>query len=144
MKKISVNILCDEFYVADSLRELASNIECGDLLDGMEYGSVEVSGDHYTADVKIVNIEKTPAEKLYAIMEAARTCNFKDEIEDIDILEYQDKDGEIHEDRFDYIDTTTIPMTVKFIGGTGHGNISVPLRSLATKSIDMLYNMIND
>ena len=54
VKKISVEILCDEFYVADSLHELAGNIECGDLLDDMENDGIEVSGDHYTAGIKII------------------------------------------------------------------------------------------
>lgn len=58
MKKISIEILCDEFYVADSLHELATNIECGDLLEeacGLIDGT-EVTGDHYTAEVKEVEI----------------------------------------------------------------------------------------
>lgn len=57
MKKISIEILCDEFYVADSLHELASNIECGDIMEDVEAnGSQEVTGDHYTAEVKEVEI----------------------------------------------------------------------------------------
>ena len=57
MKKISIEILCDEFYVADSLHELATNIECGDVMDDVETnGSQEVTGDHYTAEIKEVNI----------------------------------------------------------------------------------------
>ena len=52
MKKISVEILCDEFYTADSLRELANCIEDGDYLGYMTDGSVEISGDHYVAEVK--------------------------------------------------------------------------------------------
>jgi hypothetical protein len=49
--------LCDEFYVADSLHELATNIECGDIMEGVEAnGSQEVTGDHYTAEIKEVNI----------------------------------------------------------------------------------------
>lgn len=58
MKKISIEILCDEFYVADSLHELATNIECGDLLEeacGL-IGGTEVTGDHYTAEIKEVEI----------------------------------------------------------------------------------------
>lgn len=57
MKKISIEILCDEFYVADSLHELATSIECGDVIDDVEInGSQEVTGDHYTAEIKEVNI----------------------------------------------------------------------------------------
>lgn len=59
MKKISVEILCDEFHVADSLRELANNIENGDILDGEyadENGITEVNGDHYAAEIKDVNV----------------------------------------------------------------------------------------
>ena len=54
MKKIKIEILCDEFYVADSLHELATNIECGDLLDdacGL-IGGIEVTGDHYVAGIE--------------------------------------------------------------------------------------------
>ena len=58
MKKISIEILCDEFYVADSLHELASNIDCGDVINDVETNvSQEVTGDHYTAVVKEVNIK---------------------------------------------------------------------------------------
>ena len=59
MKKIKIEILCDEFYVADSLHELATNIECGDVLDGEyadENGVTEINGDHYVAEIKEVNI----------------------------------------------------------------------------------------
>lgn len=59
MKKISIEILCDEFYVADSLHELATYIECEDVLDGGhadKNGVIGLCGDHYTADVKEVNI----------------------------------------------------------------------------------------
>jgi hypothetical protein len=54
MKKIAVEILCDELYTAESLHELASNIECGDAIDDKyadENGVIEVSGDHYTAHI---------------------------------------------------------------------------------------------
>ena len=57
MKKIKIEILCDEFYVADSLHELATNIECGDLLDdacGL-IGGIEVNGDHYTAGIEEID-----------------------------------------------------------------------------------------
>ena len=59
MKKIKIEILCDEFYTADSLHELAANIECGDVLEQMsdesmlnENGEMEVNGDHYVAGIK--------------------------------------------------------------------------------------------
>lgn len=52
MKKIKIEILCDEFYVADSLHELATNIECGDLLDQMQGEELEVNSDHYVAGIK--------------------------------------------------------------------------------------------
>ena len=58
MKKIKIEILCDEFYTADSLRELATSIE-GDALEQMndesmlnENGELEVNGDHYIAGIK--------------------------------------------------------------------------------------------
>ena len=54
MKKIKIEILCDEFYVADSLHELATNIECGDVMDiaCANIGGTEVSGDHYVAGIE--------------------------------------------------------------------------------------------
>lgn len=57
MKKIKIEILCDEFYVADSLHELATNIECGDVLEQMndENGELEVNGNHYVASIKEKN-----------------------------------------------------------------------------------------
>ena len=86
---------------------------------------------------------KTREEKLYAISDAALNQNFKDEIEDIDILEYADENGRIWEDRFDYIDATTIPITVHFIGGEVNEYFSVPIGRLTKKSVNRLYNMIN-
>ena len=54
MKKISIEILCEEFYVADSLHEIATNIECGDVMDiaCANIGGTEVSGDHYVAGIE--------------------------------------------------------------------------------------------
>lgn len=47
-KKIKLVIECDEYYVADSLHELASTIECGDK----EYDELgTMVGDHYKAVV---------------------------------------------------------------------------------------------
>lgn len=45
MKKIKVEVLCDEFYTADSLREVAVIIED-------EGVPTKVSGDHYVGEVK--------------------------------------------------------------------------------------------
>ena len=53
MGKFKITIECDEWWVADSLHELASHIENDDLLDDMWYdGKVEVSLDHCTATIK--------------------------------------------------------------------------------------------
>lgn len=54
--KYKIEIQCDEWWVADSLHELGAMIENGDLLDQMQDGSVEVSGDHFTAEIKEANI----------------------------------------------------------------------------------------
>lgn len=52
MKKIKIEILCDEFYVADSLHELASFIENSDL----EYNQIgECMGDHYVAGLEEID-----------------------------------------------------------------------------------------
>lgn len=77
------------------------------------------------------------------IMAAARGVNFTDDIDDIDVLAYTDKDGNTLEDRFDHIDTTTIPMSVHFIGGTGHKNFNVPIARLTTESLKQLYDCID-
>lgn len=76
------------------------------------------------------------------IMAAARGVNFTDEIDDIDVLAYTDKDGNTHEDRFDHIDTTTIPMSVHFIGGTGHKDFNIPIARLTDESLEQLYDCI--
>lgn len=81
-------------------------------------------------------------EMIEKIMAAARAVNFTDEIDDIDVLAYTDKDGNTHEDRFDHIDTTTIPMSVHFIGGTGHKNFNVPIARLTDESLEQLYDCI--
>lgn len=90
----------------------------------------------------------TWTEKLYAIVEAARKQNFTDEIDDIEMLSYTETDerGNVKtwEDRFDYIDTTTIPITVRFIGGTGYKKVSCGIGNLTQESIDILYKCIND
>ena len=46
MKKIKIEMLCDEFYTADSLRELANYIE----EEGVP--NTEICGDHYVGEVK--------------------------------------------------------------------------------------------
>ena len=88
-------------------------------------------------------MSKTWTDKLYAITEAARKRNFGDGIDEIDTLGYTDKNGRKWEDRFDYIDTTTIPITVVFIGGTGHKAPRIPIGLLTQESIDTLYNAIS-
>lgn len=52
MAKFKIEIECDEWWVADSLHELASHIENDDILDKMENGKIEVSLDHCTATIK--------------------------------------------------------------------------------------------
>ena len=52
MKKISVELLCDDLWTADSLHELGTNIENGDFEFTEE--PIEITGDHYTAEVKLI------------------------------------------------------------------------------------------
>ena len=85
----------------------------------------------------------TRHEKINKILEAARTGNFSDAIDDIDILSYAGENGTVNEDRFDYIDTTTFPCSIRFIGGTGYDNFSVPIDGLTNESIHTLYKCIN-
>lgn len=55
MNKFIIELQCDDWYVADSLHEIASEIENDDLLDYMQDGQVTTSGEHYTATIKISN-----------------------------------------------------------------------------------------
>ena len=71
------------------------------------------------------------------IIDAALHNNFSDDIDDIEMLSYT-KDGQTYDDRFDYIDTTTIPISLHFIGGTGFSNFCVPLSNLTDQSLDIL------
>ena len=88
----------------------------------------------------------TWTDKLNAIIEAARNQTFADEIDDIDRLSYTKVNGkgekETFEERFDHIDTTTIPVSVHFICGTGYENYSVPIGWLTDESIDELYECV--
>lgn len=52
MKKYAITILVDEFYVADSLHEFATEVECG-TNDVMDYAGH--CGDHY----EIVSMTET-------------------------------------------------------------------------------------
>lgn len=86
-------------------------------------------------------------DKLKAIVEAAKTDGFSDEINDIEILSYKEYDSEkqkekIWEDRFDYIDTTTFPISIRFIGGTGYDNLSCSIGNLTEESINRLYECV--
>lgn len=80
----------------------------------------------------------TRTQKISKIMEAARSLNFSESIENIEMLSYAGENGKVYEDRFDCIDTTTVPCTVHFIGGTGYPNFSIPLTSLTDESLDTL------
>ena len=53
--KYKIELTCEEWRVADSLYELGSMIECGDLLDQMQDGCVKTSGFHFTAEIKVIN-----------------------------------------------------------------------------------------
>ncbi|MCQ2739770.1 MAG: hypothetical protein MJ237_06040 [bacterium] len=44
MKKYKLTIIVDEYYVADSLHEIASEVECG-TNEVMDYSNT--CGDHY-------------------------------------------------------------------------------------------------
>ena len=85
----------------------------------------------------------TRHEKINKILKAARNGNFSDAIDDIDILSYAGENGMVNEDRFDCIDTTKSPCSIRFIGGTGYDNFSVPIDGLTDESIHTLYKCIN-
>lgn len=84
----------------------------------------------------------TRHEKINKILEAARTFNFSEVIDDIDILSYVGDNGDVYKDRFDYINTTTIPCSIHFIGGTGYNNFSVPITGLTDESVNTLYRCV--
>ena len=79
----------------------------------------------------------TKADKINRIFDAAIHDKFSDDIDDIEMLSYT-KDGKTYEDRFDYIDTTVIPCSVCFIGGTGYTDFLVPLSNLTDQSLHTL------
>lgn len=80
----------------------------------------------------------TRQDKHNMIVDAAIYHKFSDEIDNIELLSYTDENGQTFSDRFDHINTTTLPMTVRFIGGTGHKDFSVTLDRLTEKSMDEL------
>ena len=80
----------------------------------------------------------TKQDKHNMIVDAAIYRKFGDEIDNIELLSYTDENGQTFSDRFDHIDTTTLPMTVRFIGGTGHEDFSVSLDRLTEESLDEL------
>lgn len=84
----------------------------------------------------------TKAQKINQIIEAARTFNFSEAIDDIDILSYVGDDGDVYKDRFDFIDTTRIPCSIYFIGGTGYNSFSVPITDLTDESVNTLYQCV--
>jgi len=112
------------------------------VLNNLNIDKPEVVSHHKEYVVKSISWN----DKLESITEAAHNQTFSDEIEDIDLLSYIKKndkgEDETFEDRFDYIDTTTIPVSVHFICGSGHNNYSVPIGWLTIESIDKLYECV--
>ncbi len=53
MAKYSIQIDCDEWWIADSLREIGNEIENTDILDQIVDGKVEVMGGHYKATIML-------------------------------------------------------------------------------------------
>ncbi len=50
MGTLKIEVNCDEWWLADSLREIANEIENTDVLDSVEKsGKAEIYGDHYDA-----------------------------------------------------------------------------------------------
>ena len=70
--KYKIDLTCDEWYVADSLHELGARIENDDLLDDMQDGRVTVSGDHYTAEIKVINEEESTRKESFPITSVSR------------------------------------------------------------------------
>ena len=50
MRPFKIEMNCDEWWLADSLREIANEVENTSIMDGIETdGKVEIHGDHYDA-----------------------------------------------------------------------------------------------
>lgn len=49
--KFKIEIDCEEWWVADSLHQLGSKIECTDILDEMVNNTIDVEGEHYKARI---------------------------------------------------------------------------------------------
>ena len=54
MRPFKIEVNCDEWWLADSLHEIASEIENTDVLDDVEVsGKTEIHGDHYDAVITL-------------------------------------------------------------------------------------------
>ena len=54
MRPFKIEVNCDEWWIADSLHEIASEIENTDVLDDVEAsGKAEIHGDHYDAVITL-------------------------------------------------------------------------------------------
>ena len=49
--KYKIEIDCEEWWIADSLREIGNEVENTDILEQMVDGKVEIVGDHYKATI---------------------------------------------------------------------------------------------
>lgn len=114
------------------------------------YGNVIYFMNENICKVKMTEtwLQSAPswAYKIAAIIDAATTNGFSDDIDDIDMLSYKvydpkTQEATIWEDRFDFIDTNA-NFCVRFIGGTGHGNPSCKITNLTEESIDRLYECV--
>lgn len=77
------------------------------------------------------------------IIDAALNDKFSDSIDDLETLSYTLEDGKTYTDRFNYIDTTVIPCSACFIGGTDYAEFAVPLSNLTDQSLNDLYDCIS-
>lgn len=82
------------------------------------------------------------ADKINRIIDAAIHDKFSDDIDDLETLSYTLEDGKTYTDRFNYIDTTVIPCSACFIGGTNYTEFAVPLSNLTDQSLNDLYDCI--
>ena len=126
----------------------------GGLDDGGELSGVYGYVIYYlNGDIVKVKYEEQAAkgkptwsDKLNAIVKAVKEDRMSDKYTEIDLLSYEKlgEDGKkrVCEERFDYIDVTSVPYQVWFICGTGYENYSVGIGELTEESINRLYRCI--
>lgn len=130
-------------YAIDRLNHMKGFYEYEKTLT-REYEDGKYTYIYALIDAYFMDEDKTmnKQDKIKAIVNALENDIFDVCFDEVEMLEYEDKDGVVYLDRFDYIDTSTNPCSVYFIGGSDFDNFFVPIDRLTEKSVDVLYNCI--